>query len=122
MRSEEPRHFSNDFLSVDSSWAPIPGFSDVCSVQQQWTAHLSPPKTPQNTHIHPGPISEMHFELLLPLSLTSTEKKSSKTILESSLRLQSISGDLGEITSIGRGCRLTFPASQRKRKSYERQY
>lgn len=85
MRSEKPRHLRNDFLSVDSSWVHNPAFSDVCCMQQHWTAHLSQPQTPLNAHIHPGPISEKHFgAVAAPVNWHPQKKKSTITILESS--------------------------------------
>lgn len=75
MRSENPGHLSNGFLSVDSSWVHGPAFSDVCSMQQHWTAHLSQPQAPLNKHFHPGPISEMHFGAAAVPVMTSTEQE-----------------------------------------------
>lgn len=58
MRSQNHSHLSNGFLSVDSSWAYSSVFSDVCTVQQHWTAHLSEARAPLHKHIRSEPISE----------------------------------------------------------------
>lgn len=82
--SEQPGHLSNGFPSVDSSLVQSPAFSDVCSMQQQWTAHLSQPQASLNKHIHHGPIFEMYFGgCCCPGHWHPQEQKSSVTILKS---------------------------------------
>lgn len=81
--SEQPGHLSNGFPSVDSSLVQSLAFSDVCSMQQHWTAHLSQPQASLNKHIHHGPISEMYFRgYCCPCHWHPQEQKSTVTIVK----------------------------------------
>lgn len=102
------------FRSVDSSWVHGPASSDVCSMQRHWTAHPSQPQAPLNKHIHPGPISEMHFgaaaaAAAAPRHWHPQKKKSTITILESCNEAWEYKWKVeGGKSSAGRGCNLTF--------------